>query len=261
MGNLLAAFNKNINDAEDEKDEDEDEEKEEKKEEKPATLDQELRRQAKLGNEAKIKELLEQGADLNNRDMGEKAEREKQEALEAAANPNKKKKKKDKKEEEGEALYQVHDKITEDTPLHIAVENGHVDIVSQLFYLGARMDVQNRLGSTPLHRAVSSNNIGGTEQLLKIGADVHAKNRLGNTPLHLAAIIGSIPMLELLLKHGAKSDLKVINKVYLTPVEYTQRNSPERGFLLQQFPELKALLTDDEPQEEKHQHHQEERKE
>ena len=38
----------------------------------------------------------------------------------------------------------IFPKITGDYPLHIAAQHGHTKIVSQLFYLGAKMENRNR---------------------------------------------------------------------------------------------------------------------
>jgi hypothetical protein len=53
-------------------------------------------------------------------------------------------------------------------------------------------------------------------------------------------------MVKTLLKHGAQSDLRVKNKVYLTPVDYTFKNSPEREFLFEVDPSLREFVAKEE---------------
>ena len=43
--------------------------------------------------------------------------------------------------------------LSGDTPLHLAAENGHLDVATCLIDNGAVMDVRNRLGKTPIARA------------------------------------------------------------------------------------------------------------
>ena len=73
--------------------------------------------------------------------------------------------------------------------LHLAVRNGHEDIVKLLLVHGANVNLPNHLnGMTPLHTAAESGLINITKLLIKHGAAVNAKTRLGVTPLHLAAM-------------------------------------------------------------------------
>lgn len=112
----------------------------------------------------------------------------------------------------------------------------------------------SRLGSTALHVAVSHKFHKVAKELIDLGADVHAQNKIGNTscaldssywhtidwgcilagntPLHVACYVADLAMIKLLLDNGAADDLKKINKVYMTPIEYTQKHSEERGALL-----------------------------
>jgi len=48
----------------------------------------------------------------------------------------------------------------------------------------------------------------------------------------------------MLLEHGAETDLEKPNKAYLTPIEYTQKNSREREYLLSIRPSLKQYVED-----------------
>lgn len=266
MGAVLDKFNPSDDPEEDDGEKkDEDEKKEEKQ--LPKTLEQELRYYVMKGDEEKIRVIVQQGADVNCRDMGEIAERVKMEELEAK-NSGKQQKAKKKDDDTHDPFKNIHDRITEDTPLHIAVENNQIKTIGQLFYLGARMDVTNRIGSTAFHHAVGCDNLEAAAELLKLGADIHARNKIGNTALHIAATTGSVKMLEWLLQNGAQSDIQVMNKVYMTPVEYTQKNSPSRDYLIRVFPQLKQLFAEEELLEQQqllqqeeiaHKHHHDEK--
>ncbi|WP_353285417.1 ankyrin repeat domain-containing protein [Wolbachia endosymbiont (group A) of Beris morrisii] len=76
----------------------------------------------------------------------------------------------------------------EETPLHLAAQNGHKDVVEFLFSKGAKVDAKSDGLSTPLHFAAKSR-YKDTEKIVKFlldkGADVNAQNDAGETPLHL----------------------------------------------------------------------------
>jgi len=219
------------------------EKKEEKKEDGAASfnnIDQEFRYWVSQGNEEKIRELQKNGADVNAPDKGIILTEE-----------EKKKKEEMKKKGTHDPMSKVAEKISGDYPLHVAAENNHVKVIELLFFLGAKMDCSNRLGSTPLHRAVSMNHPEAVLELLTRGADIHAQNRMGMTPLHVAVCCGYMDMVKMLLEKGAAKDLRVHNKVHMTPIEYTLKNSPERQFLLSVDPTLNDLLQDEENDDEK----------
>ena len=46
-------------------------------------------------------------------------------------------------------------KVTDSTPLHIATEGGHFDVVKKLLDNGASASDENKAGLTPIHIAVS----------------------------------------------------------------------------------------------------------
>ncbi len=67
------------------------------------------------------------------------------------------------------------------TPLHRASKRGHLDLARFLIEHGTNIAAQDNGGSTPLHWAPSSNLI---QFLVKLGTDVAAQEERGQTPLH-----------------------------------------------------------------------------
>ena len=73
------------------------------------------------------------------------------------------------------------------TPLHLAAEQGHVDVVDALVGQGATVDQVDNKGWSPLHCAVSWNNIVVVESLIGHGASLFLENDNGDTPWIVAA--------------------------------------------------------------------------
>ena len=93
------------------------------------------------------------------------------------------------------------------TPLHIAVDNQHGDIVDYL--LGMKNVDVNALTSfkvTPLHKAAMKGYNKILKSLLNDGANINAQDELGNTPLHYAIMQGNSLIIETLL---AKSQIDI----------------------------------------------------
>ena len=76
------------------------------------------------------------------------------------------------------------------TPLHLACQNGHVEIAELLIRkLGAQVDQTNELGETALHLACKEGHKTVIERLLLARARTDIKDRLqGNTALHVLAL-------------------------------------------------------------------------
>ena len=110
------------------------------------------------------------------------------------------------------------------TPLHVASRNGHIDVVKYLVEHGADMEAKDEDGRTPLHLASWNGYIGVVKYLVEHGADVMAKSKDGNTPLHEASEEeGHIDVVKYLLEHGA--DVKVKDKNGGTSLNWASRGS------------------------------------
>jgi serine/threonine-protein phosphatase 6 regulatory ankyrin repeat subunit C len=103
--------------------------------------------------------------------------------------------------------------------LHIAVENGHIDVVKILLDNGAV--INSSVGTTHdtgLIIAAHTNNIEILELLLQHKADVNLANTYGNTALHEACTLGNDAMIELLIRAGASISTK--NHKGSTPLHF-----------------------------------------
>jgi ankyrin repeat protein len=90
------------------------------------------------------------------------------------------------------------------TPLHVAVLEGHKDLVELFVSQGAYIDGRDKEANTPLHIAAAYNHKNITEFLIAKGANINAKNSTGQTPLQITKDKGFTEITDLLRKHGAK---------------------------------------------------------
>ena len=89
-------------------------------------------------------------------------------------------------------------------PLHDAASDGNLEKVRVLIGEGgAEIDAPGENGETPLILAILEGHADVAELLIAHGADVMARNERGLTPLHAAAYSGSAEVARLLLDHGA----------------------------------------------------------
>jgi hypothetical protein len=124
---------------------------------------------------------------------------------------------------------------TGDTALHLAAENGHVEVVGLLLDLMADIDRPNKIESTPLHRAVSYGKVEVTEFLIERKANVHALNKIGNTPMHCACFMQDLDTIKVLVEHGCREDLLAVNYVGVQAFDYAQLKL--KSYLLQFMPQ------------------------
>lgn len=183
-----------------------------------------------------VVELHKQGADINAEEEMSAADRKRADADELARGRS-----------DYDPTLTVAPTLTGDRPVHVAAAKGHTAVLSKLFFLRAKMEEKNRVGSTALHRAVAANQVATAAELIKLGANVHAKNNMKMTPMHIAVAGGYLEMIKMLLKTSAVEDLREPNLVKMTPIEYTLEGSVERNLLLSHDPSLADLLDDEEP--------------
>ena len=122
-----------------------------------------LSRAAEKGQEMVVKQLLDNGADVESKD----------------------------------------NKYGGRTPLLWAAEKGHKAVVNLLLKKGAQLESKTSSGQTPLSSAAEKGHDAVVKLLLDEGADVQSKTSSGRTPLLLAAEKGHEAVVKLLLDKGA----------------------------------------------------------
>lgn len=106
---------------------------------------------------------------------------------------------------EGGAEMDAVDETTGLSPLAIAAEAGHAEIVRTLLAAGA--DPNFGGATSPLEAAVVEGHLAVVEALIEKSADVNQKVEEGFTPLMTAAATGNLPMVQMLLDAGARPRL------------------------------------------------------
>jgi ankyrin repeat protein len=110
----------------------------------------------------------------------------------------------------------------EQAPLHVAVENGHLDLVKFLVRAGAVINARNIIGETPLHLVTGVNQFGIAKYLIENRAEINAKDKFGWTPLNYIVLDGKLDTVELLVKMGA--DINAKDEFGWTPLYGAARN-------------------------------------
>lgn len=84
------------------------------------------------------------------------------------------------------------------TPLHAALEAGHVDTALLLIEAGAEVSVADTGGHTPFHIAAEKGFVPVVKALLERGADAHAVDAEDRTPLSRAVTRGHTEVIDLI---------------------------------------------------------------
>ena len=119
--------------------------------------------------------------------------------------------------------------FSSNTPLHVAVENGHEEVVDILLAAKPNIDAQNAVDKTPLHVAAKEGYERIVNSLLAAGANVNVKSFLQDTPSDIAAIYGHDRIAQALrpergIKPAAKGSHAQQHE------ERKAETSPDRGF-------------------------------
>ena len=99
------------------------------------------------------------------------------------------------------------------SPLFLAAQEGHLEIVRFLLEIGANKDQAEKDGTTPLHVAAGGGHLDIVRFLVEAGANNDLLTRIcqqrriseddGSTPLHWAAMFGHVDIVRYLVEAGA----------------------------------------------------------
>ncbi|KAK2992760.1 hypothetical protein RJ640_023273 [Escallonia rubra] len=92
--------------------------------------------------------------------------------------------------------------------IHAFAREGDVENLIKCVESGVSVDLKDSEGRTPLHWAVDRGHLNITEMLVNKSADVNAKDNEGQTPLHYAAVCERESIAEFLVKHNANASIK-----------------------------------------------------
>jgi len=109
------------------------------------------------------------------------------------------------------------------TPLMIASQNGHVEILKALLYKGADINAKGKYGITALMVASEMGDLKIVNELLSEGADVNARDDYGWTALLASSKNGNIEVVQALLTNGA--DLNAKNENSKNALMYAAENN------------------------------------
>ncbi len=106
------------------------------------------------------------------------------------------------------------------SPLSIAVLKGHLDIAKLLLDHGANTETRDICNGTPLHHTAHcwGHLVDHAKLLLDRGAHVDAQDCYGNTTMHFAAGNDNLLVIQVLIAYGAKIDIS--NAMGQTPLDY-----------------------------------------
>ncbi|XP_062148142.1 acyl-CoA-binding domain-containing protein 1-like [Alnus glutinosa] len=92
--------------------------------------------------------------------------------------------------------------------IHAFAREGEVDNLLKCIESGISVNLRDSEGRTPLHWAVDRGHLKNTELLVGMNADVNAKDNDGQTPLHYAVVCEREAIAEYLVKQNAETYIK-----------------------------------------------------
>lgn len=133
------------------------------------------------------------------------------------------------------------------SPLQLAAQAGHLDLVNILINAGAQVNHTDRLkGYTALHYAAMHNHPKIILFLLSRRADPNMQDSEGNCPLHFCAGNGCVETVKILLEHRA--DVNAMNRKWRNPLHFAvmagsdRKMFPYAGRNLQSYLQICELL-------------------
>ncbi|KAL1490865.1 hypothetical protein ABEB36_011550 [Hypothenemus hampei] len=100
-----------------------------------------------------------------------------------------------------QGVISARNKVTDATPLQMAAEGGHAEVVKALVRAGASVTEENKGGFTAVHLAAQHGHLQVLEVLRSSNNLRVTSKKLGVTPLHVAAYFGQADTVRELLTH------------------------------------------------------------
>jgi hypothetical protein len=120
------------------------------------------------------------------------------------------------------------------TLLHVASQEGYVDVVHVLLDYGAHVNSQDRNEWMPLHFASDRGNLKIVQLLLEHEATLNARTNAGSSPVQVASQTGRLEVVRLLCDHGA--DVHIRGYMDCTPFQVaTKRGHHDVAQLLLEY--------------------------
>jgi len=109
--------------------------------------------------------------------------------------------------EQNNASVQCMD-ICGNTPLSLAAENAHIEVVKYLESKGSDINHRNKFENTPLILAARAGHLEVVKYLESKGLDINHKNNAEDTPLSLAAFNGHLEVVKYLESKGSDINIR-----------------------------------------------------